>query len=178
MILNTKTQKGFSLLELLLVVAVGAILILAGLAIYRNITNNTQINEASRLVNVLKQETQRLYQGEPTYGAAGANLTAILVNAEAAPQRYVNGAAIESPFSAAPVTITAQGTQFDISFANVTQAGCLKLGLEYNDDDNDFSIVNINGTDLGPDGANPVDVAGVNAACVAGPNNTLTWTFE
>jgi len=93
MILNIKTQKGFSLLELLLVVAVGAILILAGLAIYRNITNNTQINEASRVLNVIKQETQRIYQGEATYGA-GTDIEPILVNAEAVPAKYVQGAAI------------------------------------------------------------------------------------
>lgn len=174
-----KTQKGFSLLELLLVVAVGAILILAGLAIYRNITNNTQVNEASRLLNVLKQETQRLFQGENSYGAAGSDLTNILVNAEAAPQRSINSAGddIVSPFDE-DVSVIAQDDDFQIIFANVTEAACLSLGVAYTNDDNDFSQVTIGSTSLGPDSGNVVSVVSVDDACIDGDVTTMTWTFE
>jgi len=168
MILNIKTQKGFSLLELLLVVAVGAILILAGLAIYRNITNNTQINEASRVLNVIKQETQRIYQGEATYGA-GTDIEPILVNAEAVPAKYVQGAAIISPFNQ-PVNVLGAGDDFTVEFENVTQAACIKLGLEYTDNDPDFEQLSIGGA------ATATTVVAVDGACA--DDVEMIWTFN
>lgn len=174
MILNTqKTQKGFSLLELLLVVAVGAILILAGLAIYRNITSNTDVNEASRLLNVLKQETQRLYQGQATY--AGLDNT-VLTNAGVVPARYTTAAGvIDSPFATNDVTAVINGAdpaQFDIDIANVPADACTKLALEYNANDSDFVGLSIGGA---APIANPT-VADVSAPCVGGAQ--MTWTFE
>lgn len=163
-----KTHKGFSLLELLLVVAVGAILILAGLAIYRNITNNTQINEATRLVNVLKQETQRLFQGEPSYGTASLN--EILINADAVPPKYVAGSAlIESPFDEA-VDVTGVGNDFTIELTDVPEAACIKLGVEFTEDDPDFQSLTIGGT------AVATTVVAVDAQCA--DDVEMIWTFE
>jgi prepilin-type N-terminal cleavage/methylation domain-containing protein len=163
-----KTEKGFSLLELLLVVAVGAILILAGLAIYRNITNNTQINEGTRLLNVLKQETQRLYQGESSYGTVDIN--DILINADAVPARYVTGAdEINSPFDT-DVTVTGADNDFTITFAAVPQAACIKLGVEYTNDDPDFESLTINGAATEP------TVTAVSGACDGDVD--MVWTFE
>ena len=169
---NTNKQKGFSLLELLLVVAVGAILILAGLAIYRNVTNQTQVNEASRLVNVLKQESQKLWQGEGTYGAAGDDMNETLINANAVPNRYVTGAnTINSPFDTA-VNVTSAGTTFTITVAAVPQGACINLGTLYNANDPDFASVSIGGTVQ----AEPT-VAFVNANCDAAGSDMI-WTFN
>lgn len=168
MVLTQNTQKGFSLLELLLVVAVGAILILAGLAIYRNITNNTQINEASRLLNVLKQETQRIYQGESTYGVA-TDIEPILINAEAVPAKYVQGANIISPFNEG-VNVVGDTDNFTIELENVTQAACIKLGLEYSDNDPDFELLSIGGADTA------TTVIAVDAACE--DDVEMVWTFN
>jgi prepilin-type N-terminal cleavage/methylation domain-containing protein len=172
MILKTKTQKGFSLLELLLVVAVGAILILAGLAIYRNITQNTDVNEASRLINVLKQESQRIFQGEPTY--AGLTNT-VLTNANVVPAKYTTGAGvITTPFNTTiDVTInSANADEFDIDVVDVPQEACLKLGLEYTGNDADFVSVSIGATTI----ATPT-VATVNTACGA-TGGDMTWVFN
>ena len=163
-----KTEKGFSLLELLLVVAVGAILILAGLAIYRNITNNTQINEGTRLLNVLKQETQRLYQGESSYG--NADINEILINADAVPARYVVGTdEINSPFDT-DVNVAGIDDDFTITFAAVPQAACIKLGVEYTNDDPDFTSLSIDGAVTQP------TVVAVSGACDEGVD--MVWTFE
>ena len=169
---NTKSQKGFSLLELLLVVAVGAILILAGLAIYRNVTNQTQVNEASRLVNVLKQEAQKLWQGEGTYGAVGDDMNEVLINANAVPNRYITGTdAINSPFDT-DVEVTSAGTTFTITMEAVPQGACINLGTLYNANDPDFASVSIDGTaQIAP------DVTFVNANCAAGGVD-MVWTFN
>ncbi len=173
MILNTqKTQKGFSLLELLLVVAVGAILILAGLAIYRNISQNTEVNEASRLINVLKQESQRIFQGEPAY--TGLTNT-VLTNANVVPAKYTTGAGvITTPFNTV-ITVTVNGTnidEFDILVNNVPQEACLKLGLEYTVNDSDFVSVTIGTTTI-----TAPTVSNVNTACGATGGN-ITWVFN
>ena len=49
-----KTQSGFSLLELLLVVGVGALLLLAGLATYRLVSEGNNVNAATQMLNTLK----------------------------------------------------------------------------------------------------------------------------
>ncbi len=171
-----KTQKGFSLLELLLVVAVGAILILAGLAIYRNITQNTDVNEASRLVNVLKQESQRIFQGQATY--TGLTNT-VLTNANVVPAKYTSGAGtITSPFNTA-ITVAAAtpNSNFTVNFAGVPPEACTKLGLEYTQNDADFVSVRVGSTTYTR--ASPPTVAGVNTACgTSSAGVAMTWTFN
>ena len=165
-------QKGFSLLELLLVVAVGAILILAGLAIYRNVTSQTQVNEASRLLNVLKQETQKLYQGEGTYDAAGTNLNEVLINANAVPSANVTGAnTINSPFDQA-VNVESAGTTFTITYEAVPQGACINMGRLYTANDPDFQQVVIDGTPL-----TAPTVAEVNNNC-SDTGSDMVWTFN
>src|SRR5688572_7331469 len=75
--------KGFSLLELLLVVAVGAVLILAGLGAYRLVTENNNTNQATRLITTLKQQIQQAYQGQASYGTG--NIIDDLVSLRALP---------------------------------------------------------------------------------------------
>jgi len=171
MILKTKTQKGFSLLELLLVVAVGAILILAGLAIYRNITANTSVNDTSRMVNVLKQEVQRIYQGEASYAALDNDL---LVDTQVVPAKHLGGAdGITSPFKTdVTVEVNAGDAEtFDIGIDAVPAEACLKLGLEYTTNDADFVNVSIDGNDV-----NVPTVANINAVC--GDGVDMIWTFN
>lgn len=175
MTLRKNKHNGFSLLELLLVVSVGILLILAGLAIYRNVTNQRLTNDAVRLLNVLKQETQKLYQGEPAYGAAGTNLNVILINSEAPPSGAITGAAtIEHPWNGA-INVVAQGNLFDIVFVNIPQGACINMAQTYNDSDPDFQQVTINTTAIA---ANAITVATANTNCVAGDNNTLIWQFD
>lgn len=124
-----RSNKGFSLLELLLVVAVGAILLLAGLAVYRNVTENSRVNESVRLLNVTKQETQRLLQGEGSYPAGSSgNLNSLLIDANAIPSDRLVGGTIRTPYNG-DVNITGNSRTFTISFAEVPEAACIKIGI-------------------------------------------------
>ena len=148
---KNKSQKGFSLLELLLVVAVGAILLLAGLAVYRNVTDNSKVNEAMRLLNVTKQETQKLFQGEGNYPAQSLN--AVLVDSNAFPTSALNGTQARHPYNG-DITVTGLGRTFSIDFADVPEASCIKLGGSFAAEDADFVSLTIGGNvlDAGADG--------------------------
>ena len=173
--MNTKKEQGFSLLELLLVVAVGAILLLAGLAVYRNVTNNTNVNEAARLLNIIKQETQRLFQGEGEYGTA--DLRAILRNAEVIPASALNGTQIRHPFNA-QVRIDGDDDTFTIEFRDVPQSACMSLGQAYSINDPDFEGLTIQGNTADTNGDGEISVTELNGRCDDGnaiPD--MVWTF-
>ena len=165
-------NNGFSLLELLLVVAVGAILILAGLAIYRNITNNTQNNEAVRLLNVIKQEVVKVYQGQSSYGTA--DLEPLSVNMDAIPAANLDGSNIVTPFASGTAAVSVMGANetFEVTFGDVPQDACIRLFTSYTSDDKDFSGLSAGGAiamaDLTP--------AQANATC--GDTTDMTWSFQ
>lgn len=179
---NTKNEKGFSLLELLLVVAVGAVLILAGLAAYRLVSENNNVNEASRLLNTLKQQTQRAYQSEGDYGADGTDLVPILTDLRAFPNGTLNAAGVpQHPFGAA-ITIVASGagTSFDIGFTNIERAACMALGQQFESAaDSDFVTLSIGGADPDGDADGDITLAELAATCPAANAGgaLMTWTF-
>lgn len=105
-----KSNRGFTLLELLLVVGIAAVLIVAGITTYSLVSKSNTINETVRLTNVILQQTRRLYSGQASYGAA--SVEAALVNTGNIPPKYVTGTDITSPYSSAAgaVTVTGNGT--------------------------------------------------------------------
>lgn len=149
-ILKSKS-RGFSLLELLLVVAVGAILLLAGLAVYRNVTDNSKVNESIRLLNVTKQETQKLFQGEGNYPAQSLN--SVLTAARAFPTSALNGTQVRHPYNG-DVTVTGVGRTFTIEFDAMPESACIKIGQSFAAEDADFVRLSIRGNplDAGADG--------------------------
>ena len=174
MVFKNKNDKGFSLLELLLVVSVGILLILAGLAIYRNVTNQRLTNETVRLVNVIKQETQKLYQGERGYGPVG-DRRAIIKNAGIIAPEYDNGGiSIRGPWNI-DVQVNsmagATGTRLQILLVGVPAEACANVALTYGPNDPDFSALIIGGVAV----AAP-SVATVTAACGGGTPN-IAWQF-
>ncbi len=118
-----KNNKGFTLLELLLVVGIAAILIVAGITTYNLVTRGNQVNEAVRLVNTLADQTRRLYSSQSTYGTSATNIEAALYNAGSVPSRYISATAgvITSPFSSAATAVAVTGDatagQFNVSMA-------------------------------------------------------------
>ena len=118
---TSKRQRGFTLLELLLVVGIAAILIIAGITTYSLVNKSNSVNEATRLVNILLDQTRRMYAGQSTYGASGADLEAALYNSGSVPAKFRSGTAgtITSPFSSAAeaVAVAAAATsgEFTVS---------------------------------------------------------------
>lgn len=174
--LQNKTTKGFSLLELLLVVAVGAILILAGLAIYRNITNSTQTNDAVRLLNVIKQEVIRAYQGQSGYGTGSLEL--MLANMDAIPAGSLEGNEIVTPYlsGANSTAVVANGATFRVTFNDMPQDACIRLFTSFTPDDKELSGFFMGTTAVPLANITPVQA---NTSCSATATaNDMSWEFR
>ncbi len=155
-------QAGFTLLELLLVVGVGSLLLIGGIATYRLVTEGNKVSEATRLLLQIKQEAQTLYSNQQDYnGLSNAVLQGLGVLPDSG----------NHPFNGA-ITVVPNGTQFDVTFAAIPGSACVKLGRAITDPD-DVAALNVAGG--GVDSATLIaDLVG---GCGAGPTN-MTWTFN
>lgn len=176
-------EQGFSLLELLLVVGVGALLLLAGIGTYQLVSSGNTTNEAVRLIATIKQQTQRAFQGQPNYGAGagvGANdLTPTLVAMQAFPSGVVTAGVPRDPWGGAmdlsSDTSTNAGDSFSITFPAVPTASCTQVGTAFTESDTDFVALNAAGTVFNT--ANPVTTAALATACSSAATVAMTWTF-
>lgn len=177
---KTKTeskQAGFSLLELLLVVGVGALLLLAGIATYRLVTQGTSANEAIRVLTTLKEKTQRAFQGQRGY--TNGSLVDTLVTMNAFPAGVLDDQ--DNPIHAwgGDITIVGAGRNFDIAYVDVPPDACVSLGTSFDEEDTDFVSLNVGGTTY--DDASGDEINAVNLAESCDSNDgqpvTMTWRF-
>lgn len=170
-------QAGFSLLELLLVVGVGAVLILAGLSAYKLVSDNNAANQGVRQLQTLKSQVQQAFQGEPNYGSTGSTLVTILNNMRMLPPDMpLSGTNLRNGFGGTTtVTVdSSDNTLFNITFNNVSASACARMGVAYSSNNTaDFAGVSINGSssELQP------DVPFVAAECDQA-TNTLSFSFR
>ena len=173
-------QDGFSLLELLLVVAVGAVLLLAGLGAYRLVTQNNAQNDAVRLLNILKQQTQKAYQGDGTYG--NGDLIPTLISLRAFPAGVLSGTTPRHPFGG-EIEIEGNGDTFTLSFSDMERAACISIGQAFNSNtDPDFVQLSIGaapgGAIGGTDGMITIAELTGSGACPTGNDETgMHWEF-
>lgn len=183
---SSKKQAGFSLLELLLVVAVGAVLILAGLGAYKLVSEGNAATQGIRQLQTLKQQVQQAFQGESNYGAAGGDMTAVLQSLRMLPPDMpLNGANLRNSFGGNTTVVTgaAPGDTFIITFNNVSTNACTKMAQTYSyNNASDLVSLTINGT-LVPNNANAFNVAQLTGAnfcgnVAANNNHVLIWRFQ
>lgn len=174
-------EKGFSLLELLLVVGVGALLLLAGIGTYQLVTSGSTANEAIRLIATVKQQTQRAFQGQGTYGAtAGTDVVPTLVAMEAFPSGVLNAASTPIDPWGGTIAVASAGTggpNFSITYPAVPTASCIQIGTAFTERDTDFVSLAVNATPVVFNVASPVTTAGLTAACGAAAAVPMVWTF-
>ena len=151
--MNQRTNEaGFTLLELLLVVGVGALLLIGGIATYRLVSEGNKVTDTTRMVMTIRNEAQNLSQGQGYTGVKSALEAAKIL----APNQ-------KNPFGG-DLTI-AEGDTLGISVAAIPPNACRKLAMSIKD----------YGVKLGGS-APPVDLAAASGLC-GGEENTLAWTF-
>jgi prepilin-type N-terminal cleavage/methylation domain-containing protein len=173
-----KAQSGFSLLELLLVVGVGALLLLAGIATYRLVTQGNDVNDAIRVLTTIKAQNQKAFQGQNGYGAAGTDLVPTLVAMQAFPAGVLD--ATDTPRHPWGDTITivsaADTRSFDLTFTNVPSDACINLGTTFDSRDTDFLGLVVGGTTFtSTDIIDPTTLVG---PCTAAATTNMVWTFR
>jgi type II secretory pathway pseudopilin PulG len=169
---NRNKEAGFSLLELLLVVGVGALLLLAGIATYRLVTQGNNVNDAVRILATLKQQTQRAFQGQRTYGAGSVVTT--LVAMEAFPAGVLDDSTPPVPYHpwGGQIDIVGAGQNFEIHFDTVPSDACISLATTFNDEDSDFVSLTIGGA-----APASLSVADITTSCGTGATADMIWTF-
>ena len=174
-------QAGFSLLELLLVVAVGAVLILAGLGAYRLVSENNNSNQALRLVTTLKQQVQQAYQGQASYGP-NAGIVDDLVSLRALPSDLATngtGDSMTAKGQYGAITIIGNGTTFSIQFANVSKGACIKLGQQFKPQNaNDFVSLKVGSTTFDQTTTTLTQSTLSTTCSDITAQNTMVWTFQ
>lgn len=156
-------QSGFTLLELLLVVGVGALLLIGGIATYRLVVEGNKVSEATRLLLRIKSEAQNLYANQADYN--GLN-NALLQNLDVLPPSS------DHPFNDAITVQPANGNaQFSVTFANVPETACVKLGRQITDPDDVDSL------NVAPAGVDSTTLVADLAQNCNG-DTTMVWTFN
>ena len=170
-------ESGFTLLELLLVIGVGALLLIGGIATYRLVSDGNKTTETTRLLLTIRQEAQTLAQQQGgTYAGITFDSTASTPNAPL----VVSGTLRDqqrNPFNGMikidPADNTATADNLTVELTNVSRSGCSKLVTAIN---NANEIVSVSVNDTPVPGTIPYTAANAATACTAA-NSTIKWQF-
>lgn len=171
--------QGFSLLELLLVVAVGSVLILAGLGTYRLVAQQSYVNDASNLIGAIISQTEGKFTplDMNTY-PADTDITAVMSDLNIFPKKSLNNAGLPvHPWGGDITVLTAEAAAVSILYRIQLhdipdESVCIELSqlYDYNNSDKMHSY-RINGVIV-----NDTSLANVSALCRAAgrPINFVT----
>lgn len=171
-----RTTGGFSLLELLLVVAVAAVLILAGIAAYTLVTNNQRSTDAKRQVAQIKSTIKTNYSSANYTG-----LTTTVAGSMGAftGMRNVTATSTDTPKTpwGGTVSISSNATLFNIAFYTVPRASCTDLAMSMANDQ-ELNAVQVNGTTrltnfTSAGGVSAVTATNIGTDCNASTNTVL-----
>lgn len=127
---NFKRKKGFSLLEILLVLGIVAGAIILALIIYPKITGANNVKTEVSNVGLIKSGVQSLYASSSN-PPSNSNMNSLLIKADLIPDNMVQGTAnIQNVWSGDVYvgTTTINGkTAFAVQYNHVPAAECIKM---------------------------------------------------
>jgi prepilin-type N-terminal cleavage/methylation domain-containing protein len=119
-------RKAFTLVEVLLVLAVATAIIVIGLKIYSSVQENSKITQTATDVGQIRGAVESLYQGQGNFASVtGANIQMALP-----PSMWVSPnlvSAFQGVFDVAPATISIAGDSYSVVATNLDQTACLRL---------------------------------------------------
>lgn len=178
--LNRKQKRGFTLIEILLVVGFIALAGIGIYTIYSKVTLNNAANTESRNIDTIRAGVKNLFAGAPT--TTGLTNT-VVNNASITPTNMVtagNPAIITNSFGGAvtvtPTTLVATNDGFRITFPSVPGAVCTKLvtgtGSQFEQVTVGTTVVKTLGTNTS------VNIANATTACAADTGTGVTILFD
>lgn len=169
-------QAGMTLMEIIAALAIIAAVIVGALALFNSAQSSNQSVAMLKDLISLRSATQQLFLGQGTYGAAGTNLNAVLINSNKVPNDLVTTApnTIRAPWPNGTVIVqaTADPNKFSVTFQQIPQDICVQLIA--NSSTGWFSVVNGNAGNVAAPTVFPVTPVAANALCRAAANN-ITW---
>mgnify|MGYP001288823676 CR=1 FL=1 len=179
--INKKVKKGFSLLELAMVLVVGAIMLAGVMMYYNNVTVNQKTQDAISELAVIQEAVRSLGAGHNGYDWVTSSLVA---QSGEIPNKWITGSnvtggnfsgasGISNPFSGTvDITSSNGGQTFKVEYNNVPTQACSKMVvMDLGSGVYDMSIGGdtVNGTALTPNQAS--------TACSKSQRVNLYWDF-
>lgn len=119
-------SKGFTLVEILLVVGFIALASIGIYAVYNKVSTTGKANETVRQISTLKSEIDLLFASSLSY--AGLN-TQVLINGKIASPDMIDGSNLSNKFGG-PIRITVYGAGngYILKYLNIPADACSKIG--------------------------------------------------
>jgi prepilin-type N-terminal cleavage/methylation domain-containing protein len=178
---NRKSKKGFSLLELLLVLGIIAALVVAAFIVYPKVQASQRSQAESNNIATIQAGVKALYTAASTYTDLD---NSVAVQAKIFPDNMLSGSGSSAtPINAFKGAVTVasastgpsstDGSSFTIEYENVPAAECTKIITATA---GNFYIASVNGTEVKSAGGS-LNVGTAASSCESGGNdNTLLLT--
>lgn len=165
-----RSERGYTLIETLLVIAIMAFAIAAVVALYLTITSGNAVNQATQQVQAISSNIQKAYN---TSGSPYSSLTTQAgINIGVFPDGMVRGTTVYNSWNGT-VSLQGSATNFTITYTNVAQAACASLASTSASLGSSLTQVTVNGSSI----SIPVDPALAGSAC-SQSSNTIAWTLR
>ena len=157
--LNHIKQRGLTLIEVMVALAIGGLVIAGALALYNAASSSQISNQLNSGVSALRANTKSLYATTGGYGTGSLNK--VLIDANKVPSSfYFSGTSITHQLNGS-ITVTGATTQFTITVTNLPTDVCVSLATSATG----FTSVQIASTTLT---TFPITPATASSSCTAG----------
>ncbi len=165
-------KQGFSLLELLLVVAVGAVLILSGLTAYRLVVTNAATKESKSDLLRIQSQVRRIYTEEVYTGISTSDvgLTAAFEGMKR------EGTTVMNAYGSPIILKSDASNTFKIIYEGVPRSGCADLIGIFQNDNNFTRGVGANDGDNVTLAPKDITISAATALCTQ-EKNRIVWEF-
>lgn len=172
---SLKRQAGFTLVELGIVVAIGAVIIGLGLVVVPSLLASTRANAEISEIPTIATKIQRAYANRPTF--AGMN-QATVIGLKAFPDSSVTGAVISNRWgglvTVAPATLVVANDAFTITTTGVPSEECVQVGQGLETVARSIAIPA--GTPVKTDGV-ALNLTTLGTQCDLGATTAIVYTF-
>lgn len=169
-----KLQAGFTLVELGIVVAIGAVIIGLGLVVVPSILASTRANAEISELPTIATKTQKTFANFPNY----STLTQpIAIGMKVFPDASVAGATVTNRWGGAvtiaPATLVLANDAFIITSVGVPAAECAQIGQGM---ERSARVITVAAVAVKADGQ-PLDLAKLGTQCGLAATTTMVYTF-
>lgn len=174
-----KRQKGFTLVELGIVVAIGAVIIGIGLIVVPSLLASTRANAEISELPTVATKIQRAYANQPNYSGM---THAAVVNLKVFPDNQVSGTTVTNRWGGG-VTVAVNATgivsandSFTITSTGIPEDECVQLGQGLERAARIITVGTGASAVVKADGAK-LDLAKLGTQCAVASTSTIVYTF-